>query len=117
MPENPCNWPHHGSPTHAGEMLDDIVTRVLADAQQPPPLLIDPFVLLHILDRAHVCKNPYLRNAANKQICALTKPVPADELRGIWKRTDPVNLPTNPANRRAHWCTIAQDLESFPSGT
>ena len=111
---NPCNWPDFCGPPLAREMLDEIAARA---QQEIPKQTIDPDVQIRILDRVHQCKSPFLRNQAGTHVCDLKNPLPCDELTSIWKRTAPDVVPADPKSRPGHWLTIAQDLESFPTGS
>lgn len=109
--ENHCNWPEFCGPPMAREMLDEIAARADAAAGD-----MDPADLQIIHERVDVCRLPDLRNKKGKHVCELKTPLACDELKQIWKKTSAENIPADPAQRPGHWHTIAQDLESFPSG-
>lgn len=115
--ENTCGWPDFGQPETARAMLDHIAGLVLADASA-----IDAQLKVR-LDRAiQECLSPDLRNDQGRHVCLLQHPLPNAELSGIKLHAeDPayqtVNpKPLKPTTPSEHWETIAQELESFPTG-
>lgn len=109
---NRCNWPDCGGPPSARDLLNEIAGRAEADELKG---LIQPEVLMWVLDRTFQCKSPFLCADDGAHVCDVGKPLAWDRLTIIWKKTDPEKMPPDLQERWDHWYTIATDLENFPT--
>lgn len=112
--KTPCTWPDDCGPPMAREMLEEILARAQLEV---PGEGIEPADLQLIELHVPRCLDPGLTNGAGRHVCDVIFPAPCAELRGIWENTEGNTLPADPTARREHWHTIAQELESFPSGS
>jgi hypothetical protein len=95
-----------------------MLTEILARAQLEMPGQGIELADLQLIE-LHVprCLEPSLENGAGTHVCKVIFPTPCTELRDIWEKTEGGMLPADLPTRSGHWHTIAQELESFPSGS
>jgi len=109
-----CTWPDDCGPPTAREMLEEILVRAQMEVPGDGIDMLDlQLIELHVPR----CQDPNLTNGAGRHVCDVVFPQPCTELREIWENTEGATLPMDLAARRGHWHTIAQELESFPSGS
>ena len=110
---NICGWPDYCHPMTARDMLQEIKDLAAEDHAKDA---IDPADYEAIEEHVGRILDPMLKNAEGRHVCHLQNPTPCDELKGIHDKVQPENMPLKAEPRRGHWHTIAQELESFPTG-
>ena len=113
-PANHCNWPDTCQPTPARALLVQI--RSLADAAAVQQA-IHPLDLQRIHDRVAECLLDNLTNPlTGRHVCDVTAPTGCEELQTLHAEASGMSGHP-PKVQRERWHTLAEELDSFPSGS